>query len=127
MADSVKAVDDLSGMLREKSYPAAERELEELKAYAKEKGHEGDLALWDVTFWRVFSSRVLKMSGVLIWVLAVSCRVPVTTYRCLARGSQHCLLRVLAVVAVRFWLACFDVESGCHAGVCMPLCCAPVL
>lgn len=55
MADSVKAVDDLSGMLREKSYPAAERELEELKAYAKEKGHEGDLTLWDVTFWRVLS------------------------------------------------------------------------
>eukprot|EP00752_Nemacystus_decipiens_P012062 g10693.t1 len=51
MADSVKAVDDLSGMLREKSYPAAERELEELKAYAKENGHEGDLALWDVTYW----------------------------------------------------------------------------
>lgn len=51
MAGSVKAVDDLSGMLREKSYPAAERELEELKAYAKENGHEGDLALWDVTFW----------------------------------------------------------------------------
>lgn len=53
MADSVKAVDDLSGMLREKSYPAAERELEELKAYAKENGHEGDLALWDVTYWQV--------------------------------------------------------------------------
>lgn len=53
MAGSVKAVDDLSAMLREKSYPAAERELEELKAYAKEKGHEGDLALWDVTYWRV--------------------------------------------------------------------------
>lgn len=51
MAGSVKAVDDLSAMLREKSYPAAERELEELKAYAKDRGHEGDLELWDVTFW----------------------------------------------------------------------------
>lgn len=51
MAGSVDAVDELSGMLREKSYPAAERELEELKAYAKDKGHEGELALWDVTFW----------------------------------------------------------------------------
>ena len=51
MAGTVGAVDDLSAMLREKSYPAAERELEELKAYAKERGHEGDLALWDLTFW----------------------------------------------------------------------------
>ncbi|CAN0415429.1 unnamed protein product [Pylaiella littoralis] len=51
MAGSVRAVDDLSSMLREKSYPAAERELEELRAYAKEKGHDGDLSLWDVTFW----------------------------------------------------------------------------
>lgn len=51
MAGSVEEVDSLSDMLREKSYPAAERELSELKAYAKERGHEGDLALWDLTFW----------------------------------------------------------------------------
>lgn len=52
MAGSVENVDALSGMLKEKSYPAAARELEELKAYAKERGHEdGELALWDVTFW----------------------------------------------------------------------------
>lgn len=51
MAGSVKAVDDLSSMLREKSFPAAERELKELKSYAEEKGHEGDLTLWDVAFW----------------------------------------------------------------------------
>ncbi|CAN0283856.1 unnamed protein product, partial [Ectocarpus sp. 4 AP-2014] len=53
MADSVEAVDDLTAMLREKSYPAAERELEELRAYAKEKGNDEELTLWDVAFWRV--------------------------------------------------------------------------
>lgn len=53
MAGSVDTVDQLSGMLREKSYPAAEKELEELKAYAKEKGHEGNVELWDVTYWQV--------------------------------------------------------------------------
>lgn len=47
----MEAVDDLSSMLREKSFPAAERELEELKSYAEEKGHDGDLTLWDVAFW----------------------------------------------------------------------------
>lgn len=51
MAGSVEAVEELTSMLREKSYPAAERELEELKAYAKENGHEGDLELWDTTYW----------------------------------------------------------------------------
>ncbi|CAN0358809.1 unnamed protein product, partial [Ectocarpus sp. 6 AP-2014] len=53
MADSVEAVDDLTAMLREKSYPAAERELEELRAYAKDKGNDEELTLWDVAFWRV--------------------------------------------------------------------------
>ena len=53
MAGSVDDVDALSGMLRDKSYPAAERELKELRAYAKEHGHVGELALWDVSFWWV--------------------------------------------------------------------------
>lgn len=61
MADSVEAVDDLTAMLREKSYPAAERELEELRAYAKEKGNDEELTLWDVAFWRVL----------LLWSVAV--------------------------------------------------------
>lgn len=51
MAGKVDTVDQLSEMLREKSYPAAQKELEELKAYAKDKGHEGDVELWDVTYW----------------------------------------------------------------------------
>ncbi|CAN0469462.1 unnamed protein product [Discosporangium mesarthrocarpum] len=51
MAGSVDAVNELSGMLRERSYPAAKKELEELREYAAQRGHEGDIELWDVTFW----------------------------------------------------------------------------
>ncbi|CAM9448036.1 unnamed protein product [Phaeothamnion confervicola] len=51
MAPSVGAVDELSEMLREKSYPAAVREMKALRAYAAAKGFEGELALWDVTYW----------------------------------------------------------------------------
>lgn len=51
MAGSVDAVEELTSMLRQKSYPAAEAELEQLKAYAGERGHDGDLELWDTTYW----------------------------------------------------------------------------
>ncbi|KAG5183849.1 hypothetical protein JKP88DRAFT_272094 [Tribonema minus] len=51
MADDVAAVDTLSEMLRDKAFPAAQRELEELQKYAASKGHEGALELWDTTYW----------------------------------------------------------------------------
>lgn len=50
----MEAVYGLISSLRDASYPAAQRELEQLKAFAKERGHgSGDLAPWDVRFWRV--------------------------------------------------------------------------
>jgi oligopeptidase A len=51
MAPSVDAVLELTEMLREKAMPAAQVELKELQVYAKEKGFEGDLQLWDVPYW----------------------------------------------------------------------------
>lgn len=51
MAKQVSAVDSLSEMLREKARPAAERELAQLQEYANVHGHEGELKLWDITFW----------------------------------------------------------------------------
>jgi len=51
MAPSVTAVDELSEFLREKAFPAAQQELATLQAYANKNGMEGDLALWDVTYW----------------------------------------------------------------------------
>eukprot|EP00638_Chattonella_subsalsa_P004943 CAMPEP_0117755460 /NCGR_PEP_ID=MMETSP0947-20121206/13468_1 /TAXON_ID=44440 /ORGANISM="Chattonella subsalsa, Strain CCMP2191" /LENGTH=738 /DNA_ID=CAMNT_0005574805 /DNA_START=153 /DNA_END=2369 /DNA_ORIENTATION=+ len=51
MAPSVQAVDDLSEFLREKSFPAAQKELADLQAYATSKGFDEELALWDVPFW----------------------------------------------------------------------------
>jgi oligopeptidase A len=39
-------------MLRSKAYPAAQKELEQLTAFARSKGFaEPKLALWDVPFW----------------------------------------------------------------------------
>lgn len=51
MAGSVDEVYDLLSGLRSKSYPHARRELEELTAFANDRGHDGDLAPWDVRFW----------------------------------------------------------------------------
>jgi len=51
MAPSAEAVLQLIELLREKSYPAAQRELQELKDFAKSKGFAGELELWDIGFW----------------------------------------------------------------------------
>mmetsp|Transcript_39638 Transcript_39638/g.40404 ORF Transcript_39638/g.40404 Transcript_39638/m.40404 type:complete len:760 (+) Transcript_39638:49-2328(+) len=51
MAPSVDSVLNLTEMLTKAAYPAAQRELETLQEFAKSQGHEGDLKLWDVTYW----------------------------------------------------------------------------
>ena len=51
MTGSVEEVYDLLAALRAKAYPAARRELEELTAFANDRGHDGELAPWDVRFW----------------------------------------------------------------------------
>jgi oligopeptidase A len=52
MAPSVDAVLQLTTMLREKAMPAALKELEELKVFAKKNGFEEDtIALWDLPYW----------------------------------------------------------------------------
>lgn len=52
MAPNPEAVADLNEMLRQKSFPAAKKELETLFHFAKSKGFQGDaLSLWDVPFW----------------------------------------------------------------------------
>jgi Zn-dependent oligopeptidase len=51
MAASVKEVNDLTETLLEKALPAARLELDELKAFAKEQGFQGELALWDAPYW----------------------------------------------------------------------------
>ena len=58
MAPSVESVQELSDLIREKALPAAERELAEITAFARQQG--GDeykeenlekLMPWDTTFW----------------------------------------------------------------------------
>jgi len=52
MAPSIESVTELSEMLREKAYPAAVKELEDLQKFAQEEyGFEGELQLWDVPFY----------------------------------------------------------------------------
>eukprot|EP00747_Dinoflagellata_sp_TGD_P034177 gnl/TRDRNA2_/TRDRNA2_137102_c0_seq1.p1 gnl/TRDRNA2_/TRDRNA2_137102_c0~~gnl/TRDRNA2_/TRDRNA2_137102_c0_seq1.p1 ORF type:complete len:638 (+),score=109.95 gnl/TRDRNA2_/TRDRNA2_137102_c0_seq1:241-2154(+) len=51
MADGVAAVDALTAKLFSVARPAAERELAELREFAKARGHIGDVYLWDVTYW----------------------------------------------------------------------------
>ena len=51
MAENVEAVDSLLEELRGASHAAATRDLAELGDFAREQGHAGDLALWDVNFW----------------------------------------------------------------------------
>ena len=50
MAPDVSTVLNMLKMLREKSYPAAQREFAELIRYAKEKGCD-EMDLWDVPYW----------------------------------------------------------------------------
>lgn len=51
MAPSVEAAEALLTQLHEKSAPAAEAEMEELRAFAAAEGAEEALALWDVAYW----------------------------------------------------------------------------
>ena len=51
MAPSVQAVVDLAEQLREKALPAAEREYEELSAFAKESDGLEELNLWDIPYY----------------------------------------------------------------------------
>lgn len=51
MAPNVETVMNLIEMLREKSYPAAMKEVDEVRAFAKAAGCEDALALWDIPFW----------------------------------------------------------------------------
>ena len=51
MAPSVAAVEQLMEELRSASYEAATRELEELTAFARDRGFNAELKQWDVPFW----------------------------------------------------------------------------
>ncbi len=46
-------------MLRERLMPAFERENDELRAFAKSRGHDGPLEAWDVAFWAEKQRRAL--------------------------------------------------------------------
>ncbi|MBE0440029.1 MAG: oligopeptidase A [Gammaproteobacteria bacterium] len=50
MAQSPQQVLDFLNDLAARSKPIAEQEFEQLKAYAKEQGHDGELQSWDVTY-----------------------------------------------------------------------------
>jgi oligopeptidase A len=51
MAPDVSAVEKLQEELRRASYSAAQRELEELRAFSRERGETRELANWDVAYW----------------------------------------------------------------------------
>ena len=55
MAPSIESVTELADLIAKKALPAAQKELEEITAYAQEKGgiSDGDEILqpWDVSFW----------------------------------------------------------------------------
>jgi len=51
MASDTAAVASLTKQLYESARPAAERELKELQEFATSHGYDGELKLWDVTFW----------------------------------------------------------------------------
>jgi oligopeptidase A len=51
MAPSVEAVEDLTEMLYEVAYPAAQKELKDVQNFANSKGYNGELQLWDVAYW----------------------------------------------------------------------------
>lgn len=50
MAQSPEQVLEFLNDLAKRSKPIAEKEFEELKAYGKEQGHDGELQSWDVTY-----------------------------------------------------------------------------
>ncbi|KAM3567539.1 hypothetical protein VYU27_010319, partial [Nannochloropsis oceanica] len=50
-APSAEAVQELTDLLRAKSYPFAVAELKAVQEYANRNGFEGSLALWDLTYW----------------------------------------------------------------------------
>jgi oligopeptidase A len=51
MAGSVEEVMELIEMLREKSFPAAQKELADLREFALKQGCKDELQLWDLSFW----------------------------------------------------------------------------
>ena len=51
MAPGVAAVEDLQEKLRQTSYAMAQRELDELRAFARAHGETHELMNWDVAFW----------------------------------------------------------------------------
>ncbi|MFK7817684.1 MAG: M3 family metallopeptidase [Planctomycetaceae bacterium] len=51
MAPSVKDVQDMLQRLRASSWDAANKDHEEITAFANENGHEGPLRHWDIAFW----------------------------------------------------------------------------
>jgi len=51
MADSPEAVMEMIQFLFEKSRAPAGRELEEVKQFAQDNGHKGELTLWDLPYW----------------------------------------------------------------------------
>ena len=59
MAKRIEAVQSLTDLLYVKAYPAAARELDELKAFAKEEGLQGELQLWDVPFYSELQKKKL--------------------------------------------------------------------
>jgi len=51
MARSVEEVMQLTEMLRSRAMPFAQKEMDDLRAFAKSQGCMGELALWDIPFW----------------------------------------------------------------------------
>ncbi|RYG69451.1 M3 family peptidase [archaeon] len=51
MASSVDQVMQLIEMLRDKSFDAALRDIQDVKDFAKQQGVEDELQLWDIPFW----------------------------------------------------------------------------
>jgi len=51
MAPSAASVTDLSEMLLAQAMPAAQKEMEELREFARGRGFAEELSLWDVPFW----------------------------------------------------------------------------
>ena len=51
MVPGIETVNNLLSMLREKSLPFAEAELQSLRDFAAQKGFTEELALWDTSFW----------------------------------------------------------------------------
>ncbi|KAI9557823.1 hypothetical protein GHT06_014572 [Daphnia sinensis] len=52
MAGSVGNVNKMIELLLEKAFPAQEKELAALENFARERGFEGSLNMWDVPYWR---------------------------------------------------------------------------